>query len=283
MFQNNRKYIVIVILLLVSFYSSAHLIHSKKLLVSQDTIRFHNFGFGNYLKDTKTTLTEPLRWKSKEWLSVGMYSGLSVAIYYGLDQRMKKFIQSEKNQTKFLNGSSFVFEKFGNKNIYLFTIPSVYLFGILTENHRVKRLSAIALETFILTGLVTQTTKFLGGRMRPSTEEPFDTWTGISMATTERRSFFSGHTSVVFCMATVFAKEFEDIKYIPLLSYSIASITAISRVYDNAHWLSDVFVGAVIGHSVAKVVIRENRSRNIAFTPFYSANGISGISLCYKF
>jgi len=42
------------------------------------------------------------------------------------------------------------------------------------------------------------------------------------------------------------------------LAYGIATLTALSRVNDNAHWASDIFFGAVIGYFTAKAIIAQN-------------------------
>lgn len=63
----------------------------------------------------------------------------------------------------------------------------------------------------------------------------------------------SGHTTTAFAVATVFADQYgEESKYIPVIAYGLATLTAWSRVYDNSHWASDVFIGAIVGHSQRK-------------------------------
>jgi membrane-associated phospholipid phosphatase len=42
------------------------------------------------------------------------------------------------------------------------------------------------------------------------------------------------------------------------LAYGIATLTALSRVNDNAHWASDVFFGAIIGYFTAKAIMALN-------------------------
>ncbi|MEG1634956.1 MAG: phosphatase PAP2 family protein, partial [Rikenellaceae bacterium] len=62
-------------------------------------------------------------------------------------------------------------------------------------------------------------------------------------------SFPSGHAATAFMTATMFHKEY-GLTRSPLysvLGYSLATATAISRQFNNRHWMSDVLVGAGIG------------------------------------
>jgi hypothetical protein len=57
---------------------------------------------------------------------------------------------------------------------------------------------------------------------------------------------------------------------------------ALSRVHNNEHWASDVFVGAAIGHFIARKVAGLNKKPNdkismsLAVTPL-------GLSCCFRF
>jgi membrane-associated phospholipid phosphatase len=66
-------------------------------------------------------------------------------------------------------------------------------------------------------------------------------------------SFPSGHTTMAFAMAATLG----DASGSPWVQgglYLFAAGTAWSRVYDQRHWPSDVFVGAALGITAAKLV-----------------------------
>ena len=69
-------------------------------------------------------------------------------------------------------------------------------------------------------------------------------------------SFPSGHTTAAFAAATVFAQEYKDRLWVPILSYSAASLIGLSRITENAHWASDVFAGAALGYVTGLQVVR---------------------------
>ncbi len=67
-------------------------------------------------------------------------------------------------------------------------------------------------------------------------------------------SFPSGHTGEAFMAATFLSEEFgAKYKWVPYLSYSIASSVGAMRILNNKHYLSDVLIGAGIGFLSTKV------------------------------
>jgi len=66
-------------------------------------------------------------------------------------------------------------------------------------------------------------------------------------------SFPSGHTTVIFTVATTFALYYKDRKY-SLFMFVLASLVAVSRIMLNVHYPLDVIAGAVLGSIVGFVV-----------------------------
>jgi len=63
-----------------------------------------------------------------------------------------------------------------------------------------------------------------------------------------RHSFPSGHTATAFMTATMLTKEYGHRNpWIGIGAYTVASATALMRMANNKHWLSDVMTGAGIG------------------------------------
>lgn len=79
------------------------------------------------------------------------------------------------------------------------------------------------------------------------------------------RSFPSGHTTTAFAMASALSAEAshrwpQAYPYVKWSAYSLATITGLSRMYDNKHWASDVFLGAGIGLVVGRAFVRWRHS-----------------------
>lgn len=125
-------------------------------------------------------------------------------------------------------------------------VPIVQLYaadvlGVKAKNHWFDQTKNLAIS-LIITDFITNALKDNITKMRPNE----------SMGS---QSFPSAHTSQAFTTATVLYEEFKDSS--PLLAYSgfaIAGATGVMRMMNNAHWFSDVMVGAGIGILVTRVV-----------------------------
>lgn len=98
-------------------------------------------------------------------------------------------------------------------------------------------------------------------------------WTGKTRPNGSSYSFPSGHTTSAFSNASVLYNEFYESS--PLLAYSgytFATSTAIFRMSNNRHWLSDVMVGAGIGILVTELVYYFEPLKN--FNPFRESKNI---------
>lgn len=61
-------------------------------------------------------------------------------------------------------------------------------------------------------------------------------------------SFPSGHTATSFMTATMLHKEYGwRSPWFSIGGYTVAAITGVSRILNNAHWMSDVVAGAALG------------------------------------
>jgi membrane-associated phospholipid phosphatase len=122
-----------------------------------------------------------------------------------------------------------------------------------------QSISLDVIESHLITGGIRNSFKTLVGRQRPYQAG--------------RASFFkkgtstpSGHTSVVFEVATILAhhtKGQPQAVRIPVgvVAYGVATCIAIQRVDSDGHWPSDVFLGAASGALIANTVARRNHER----------------------
>lgn len=64
----------------------------------------------------------------------------------------------------------------------------------------------------------------------------------------DNKSFPSGHTTMAFISATILSKEYGEKSYwYSVGGYTMATLTGLSRIANNRHWISDVLAGAGIG------------------------------------
>jgi membrane-associated phospholipid phosphatase len=114
---------------------------------------------------------------------------------------------------------------------------------------------AIADTTIWVTGI-----KMLAGRNRPhrpNVQSKFAGPFGYFRDQGANSSFPSGHTALAFASATVISRESGNNPWVGVPAYLVASGVGFSRVYVERHWVTDVVIGAALGHSIGTLV--ENR------------------------
>lgn len=98
----------------------------------------------------------------------------------------------------------------------------------------------------------------------------------------------SGHTAQAFLSATILDMEYRDTSpWISVSGYAVATTTAVYRMINNQHWISDVLIGAGIGIFSTKVVYYTHRyhwgkKSNMVILPAVYKNG-GGVSFAMLF
>lgn len=111
---------------------------------------------------------------------------------------------------------------------------------------------------------------------------------------TEMNSFPSGHCGWAFAGAEVLRREYWHVSpWIGISGYLIAAGTGFMRLYNGAHWLTDVMAGAGIGilcaeaaywlyPKIAKTLFPGRYNKNMFLAPYASTDNI-GLSLSLSF
>ncbi|MEW6103848.1 MAG: phosphatase PAP2 family protein [bacterium] len=237
-------------------------------IAKSHSIELNKDYFKGYIRDTKSILAP----KKSKLINASFVVGATVGLY-ACDSKIQDWSQENRNETSDKIAS---FAKpFGDGMYTLPPLACLYFYGHFFENEKLKETSLLSLESFVVSGMFTQIIKLLGHRHRPNTDDPYNTWDGPSFSSSNL-SFSSGHSCSAFAIATVIASEYKGV--ISPLAYSIATLTAISRVNDNCHWASDAFFGSYIGYFTAKAIVSSHSEKDKTLTIFPT-----GFSLAYKF
>ena len=142
--------------------------------------------------------------------------------------------------------------------------PAAWLLGRVRGDSGTAVLGLRTTEAVVVSGAVIAATKLLAGRTRPfaSADHSPSHWDFLGgLRSDSTRSFASGHSASAAAAAVALAAEWRRQgrggwkTAGPPLVYSLAVVTAGSRVRDRRHWLSDVVSGAAIG-MVSAIVVR---------------------------
>jgi len=224
--------------------------------------------FPSLTSDFGEQAVAPFKFKTQQWLITGGAAGITAVLFH-FDNDIDKWARVQKQKHEWVGKSSPVITQLGGK----WGVYSVLATGLLSAgcgNEKCLQTSLLATQAIITSGVWVNMIKILTGRERPMADytfskDPGGEWYGpfarydndspIKKPITEYDAFPSGHTATAFSIATVFATQYKDIKAIPIICYSTATLIGISRLTEHEHWSSDVFVGGILGYVCGKQVV----------------------------
>ena len=123
------------------------------------------------------------------------------------------------------------------------TTGAMYLWGHITNNDRARETGVLATEAMISVLPMQFAIRGATGRLRPyQSNYQNDFFDGGN-------SFPSNHAALAWAFAAVVAHEYPNL-YVQLGAYGLATGISLARVAASQHFLSDVFVGGLLGYQV---------------------------------
>jgi membrane-associated phospholipid phosphatase len=252
--------------------------------------------------DLKQAFTKPFHMKRKDWGTFGKFA-LGLGALSLADETIQKFALDLRNSNESLQNIGAFITRFGG--LYeVYTLSALGAYGFVFKNKKMQTTTLLALQSYITGAALQSVLKFLCGRQRPnaydpnsSTPEP--TFKGPFANSYDAEgnslngSFPSGHTTVAFAAATVYALEYKDKPWVPIICYTSASLIGLSRITENKHWLTDVVAGAALGYLTGKLVVNnyhryaklkapKQLKNSVSFSIGYNS-GVLTPGLVYKF
>lgn len=153
----------------------------------------------------------------------------------------------------------------GSKGVVIAGLAT-YGVGRLGHFTHVADLGLHTTEALFVSAGVTSIIKGLAGRQRPGIagiDDSDDFRFGGGFGKHASTSFPSGHATASFAFATLVTLETHHWKpsstwYVAPLMFGGAAMVGVARLYSNAHWTSDVVMGAGVGTFTAYEVYRYN-------------------------
>jgi hypothetical protein len=208
----------------------------------------------------------PFTMNGRQAAYVGVGVGITAALI-ALDEPIDRGFRHLKTNHSVIRTTSPILTDFGGTSGIL-TGVAYAAYSVIWDDEEAKETSMLLTEALITSGVWTRVGKMLAGRERPSAAYEFShedggRWSGPSGSLNKRSNesvskydaFPSGHTATAFAIATVFAKRYSTSSYVPIISYSLATVVGITRMIEHTHWASDVFAGACIGYLCGDQVV----------------------------
>jgi membrane-associated phospholipid phosphatase len=147
-------------------------------------------------------------------------------------------------------------------------LPAVYVIGLVRQDSYAQHTALLGAEAFLDANVVSVAMEDGTHRLLPF-QVPLngnlsDTWFNYSRHGRYLRGaggFPSGHTISAFAIATVIADRYPNPSWHRWVAYGLAGAVGFSRMSVQAHFPSDVFLGAALGYAIPHfMVLRPSRS-----------------------
>lgn len=262
--------------------------------------------FKNYFvllgSDLKQEFTKPFRMTKKDWGNFAKFSVIIVGLGFADEPIQKAAVRLTDNNPGLKKTGNYI-SKFGG--VYEgYALAAFATYGVIFKKKKMVTTTLLATQAYLTAGVLESVMKFLAGRTRPSYYGPgveaepvflgpFSKTGKDANGKTVYSSFPSGHTTVAFAAATVFASEYKSKIYVPIIAYSLATAIGLSRITENQHWATDVLMGAAIGflagknvvnnyHRYAKIKAPQQNKNTVSFRlNYFNSQLVPGV--VYKF
>jgi membrane-associated phospholipid phosphatase len=230
------------------------------------------------VNDARSVFSSPFRISDHSLLTTGAVAG-STLLLFCVDKPVREMFL--RNRSTLGDRLADFGTQYGNARYGVGVAGGLYLGGLIANNEELRETGAMLLESVVFAGLTTTVLKVVAGRSRPYLGEgnarflPFRT-------DDDHLSFPTGHATVAFAVSSLLAERLEN-TYASIGLYSAAAVTGLSRMYNDEHWLSDVFLGAAIGTTSGLAVARLHKRSEPDTGGLYLMPAPAGLVAGYRF
>lgn len=228
-------------------------------------------------EEMRDTTFNPYKFRGTDLIAPAVLIGAGIA---GLEWKGLKHVNERVSDALWGKGHEKI--KIDNVTEYLPALANyaLNLCGV-KGLHGYADLSIITATAYLMMAAVVYPVKDFVYSPRPGGETGFN-------------SFPSGHAAWAFTGAEIMRREFWHVSpWIGVSGYLVATGTAFMRLYNGAHWLTDVLAGAGIGilcaeaaywlyPAIAKHLFPSQYNRNILLSPAASPNSV-GLAFSMSF
>ena len=242
--------------------------------------RLNRAFFCRFGRDFTEVFTGPARWGRGDLLTLAAVSGTGLLLM-SFDQEIQDWAQGRRTASS--DKTSSLITHFGDGAILLGLSAAVYAAGEIGHSDGLRKTALLSLESLATASLLVWMTKIIVGRARPYTEESSHSFHPFALKSS-LWSFPSGHSAAAFSVATTIALQSRSV-FVDIVAYGLASLAGLSRVHDNTHWASDVFIGGAVGYFIAKKIADLNRpgEKRTVSLGFQSSRGRQALTLSIAF
>jgi len=207
-----------------------------------------------FLSDAGHVLSGPARWNGWNWATAAGVAGAGVGLFF-LDEPARDLVTSGRNDDLLSVADKL---DYAGEGLWLSAgLVCLSGAGLASGNSALADAGIVGLESWVLASGLNLGVKYLAGRARPFTGEGAFSY-HMFASDEDHHSFASGHTVVAFAGLSGFGFRTGN-PWITVSCLALATGVAWARVYQDAHWTSDVFWGAALGTAVGYALASNHR------------------------
>lgn len=211
--------------------------------------------------------------------------GLGTLALVPLDEPLYNYVENNKIKGSTEENIFKVVDQFGTIPVADGLAVGTYITGLIIGDEYIRTTGRLMVETLVLSGFITITSRVIIGRSRPYNRIGNGTFKPFTFDFLYH-SFPSGHITISFALATILSNRINR-WWASIGLYTIAAMNTAARVYFSEHWASDTFISASVGLLSAIAVIKayENSIRKSEVDESNINFGISpfGFQFQYRF
>lgn len=211
--------------------------------------------------------------------------GIGTAALIPVDEPLYNYIEGNKVKESAEEEFLEVVDNFGTIPVADGLAVGTYLVGLTIGDEYIRTTGRLMVESLVLSGFITITSRVIIGRSRPYNLNGNGTFTPFTFNFLYH-SFPSGHITISFALATILSHRIDQ-WWATAGLYTLAALNTTSRLYFSEHWASDTFISASVGVLSAMAVIKayenstqkkgtEEKKYSFGITPF-------GAQFVYRF
>ena len=197
----------------------------------------------------KKAYTSPLHWQKDDLITAGAVVAGTAALYIFDEETSDYFIDQGERAPSVVRDFGWYFGS--PQNNYGIT-GAVYLVGLFTKNEKIRKTGVLMISAATASGIIQSISKTAVGRGRPGAGEGKGSFKPFSKEGSFH-SFPSGHTILSFTTMYALSKQFEN-PFVKAGLMGVGLIAPVSRLWDGAHWLTDVGLSLAISVAVVDTI-----------------------------
>jgi membrane-associated phospholipid phosphatase len=226
-----------------------------------DSAQHFKYTFSQFGNETWSFIKQPTKWKAVDYVLPVATIFLTYEIMMNYDQPIRNAVLRDQ---KYFNSVPIEFGRmWGELYAPIALFGGFAIHSLLANDIGTRKIAYEIGQASLYAGAVTFLLKTAIGRARPYMEEGITSFHPFSsFFNQDDHSLPGGHMTAAMVLSTVLSRNSKPV-WLKALAYLPAVLTCVSRVYQDKHWASDEFLGAVLGYCIASWVVdihEENKS-----------------------